>query len=96
MTLLVTDTCRPSFPTIEACKPIPLHMNVDCFSKGEGKLELPVHITPSETSATSELRVRVRPETCGRGFVPYKRCIAERENQSYAEKREEQRIRLSL
>ncbi|KAJ1377373.1 SANT/Myb domain [Sesbania bispinosa] len=50
---------------------------------------------PSETSAISELRVR--PKTCGKGFVPYKRCLAERENQcSPNEEREEQRIRLSL
>ncbi|XP_028800586.1 uncharacterized protein LOC114755864 isoform X2 [Neltuma alba] len=36
---------------------------------------------------------------CGKGFVPYKRCIAERENHASSvtkEEREEQRIRLSL
>jgi len=53
---------------------------------------------PSETSAIFELRVR--PKTCGKGFVPYKRCMAEREKNKYSsvcdEEREEQRIKLSL
>lgn len=180
---MVTDTCRPSSPTAEACKPIPamylkqlqsensdiaeglativhwgtishnrpfmpLHKeheekNVDCnlvefedkevqkegswtgsnsntssvhdgenneksddqakshvhcFTKRDGKLELLGHTTaPSETSAISKLRVRNK--TCGKGFVPYKRCMAERGNQNSlvtGEEREVQRIRLSL
>lgn len=48
------------------------------------------HITPSET---------VRHKTFGKGFVPYKRCMAERERQCSTvteERREHQRIRLSL
>ncbi|XP_061347665.1 protein REVEILLE 1 [Gastrolobium bilobum] len=69
-----------------------------CFKyRGGGQFYLLGHTTPSETSRISELRVRHK--TCGKGFVPYKRCIAERENQ-YSRvtdgEREEQRIRLSL
>ncbi|XP_061350335.1 protein REVEILLE 1-like [Gastrolobium bilobum] len=97
--LFVTDTCRPCSPTIEACKPIPLDVNVHCLSKRDGKFELVGHSTPSETSSISQLRVKVIPETRGKGFLPYKRCFAERENQSSyvtSDKREEQRIRLSL
>ncbi|KAI4307700.1 hypothetical protein L6164_030860 [Bauhinia variegata] len=47
-----------------------------------------------EAKTSSQQRAR----NCAKGFVPYKRCIAEREgeNQSCAEDREEQRIRLSL
>ncbi|KAL1348578.1 hypothetical protein HN51_024556 [Arachis hypogaea] len=46
-------------------------------------------------------RIRVRPRTFGKGFVPYKRCMAEREKNHYystmtCEKTEEQRIKLSL
>ncbi|KAJ1388180.1 SANT/Myb domain [Sesbania bispinosa] len=100
MTLFVNDTCRPSFPpTIEAYKPIPLTIGVHCLSKEDGKLQLVGQSTPSETPATSKLRVRVRPETCGKGFVPYKRCTPEKGNQSLsvtAHEREEQRIHLSL
>lgn len=183
-TLLVTDTCRPSSPTAEACKPIPavylkqlqsenldiaeglatifpwetishnrpfiplqkeheeknldsnivefedkevqkegsywngsdsntssVHdgenneksddqakSHVHCFNKGGGQLDLLGHTTaPSETSAISKLRVRHK--TSGKGFVPYKRCMAERDNQNSfvtGEEREVQRIRLSL
>lgn len=97
---MVTDTCSSSSPTIEACKPtIPLDIHVHCFNKEDEQLEHLSHSTPSETSAVSNLRVRVRPQTWGKGFVPYKRCIADRENHSSsvtADKREEQRIRLSL
>ncbi|KAL1365432.1 hypothetical protein HN51_013460 [Arachis hypogaea] len=96
MTLSVTNTCRPSPSSIEACKPIPVHINVHCFGKGEGKSELPSHIVPSETRATSKLRPRMRTETCGRGFVPYKRFMAEREKNHSSTDREEQGIRLSL
>ncbi|XP_047170953.1 protein REVEILLE 1-like [Vigna umbellata] len=52
---------------------------------------------PSETSGIFELRVRAK--TCGKGFVPYKRCMAERENKYSSvcdEEREEQRVKLSL
>ncbi|MED6110591.1 hypothetical protein PIB30_044512 [Stylosanthes scabra] len=53
----------------------------------------------SKEQATS--CIRVRPRTCGKGFVPYKRCMADREKNHYystvtCEKREEQRIKLSL
>ncbi|XP_014502591.1 protein REVEILLE 1 [Vigna radiata var. radiata] len=51
----------------------------------------------SETSGIFELRVRAK--TCGKGFVPYKRCMAERENKYSSvcdEEREEQRVKLSL
>ncbi|CAL0334799.1 unnamed protein product [Lupinus luteus] len=95
MTLMVSDTCRSYSPTTETCKPTIVH----CFSKEVANLELLGHTTPSETSALSKLRVRVRPETPTKGFVPYKRCIADRENQSSSlteDKREVQRIRLSL
>ncbi|CAJ1960745.1 unnamed protein product [Sphenostylis stenocarpa] len=94
MTFFVTDTCKPSSPTIEACKPIPLNIR-----KGDGTLELLGHITSSETSAISLLKVRMGPETCGKGFVPYKRCMEGRENQSSSvtnDNREEQCIHLSL
>ncbi|KAK7290261.1 hypothetical protein RIF29_04555 [Crotalaria pallida] len=100
MTLMVTDSCRSSSPIIEAFKPIiPFDIHEHCFSKEHERLELLGYSTPSETTATSKLRVRVRPETCSKGFVPFKRCMADRENQSSsvnADKREEQRIRLSL
>ncbi|KAE9598837.1 hypothetical protein Lal_00022411 [Lupinus albus] len=95
MTLMVSETCRSSSPTTKTCKPTIVH----CFSKEDENLELLAHSTPSETSAISKLRVRVRPETSAQGFVPYKRCIADRENQSSSltkDKREVQRIRLSL
>ncbi|XP_020220064.1 protein REVEILLE 2 [Cajanus cajan] len=94
MTLTVTDTCKPSSLTIEACKPIPPNIN-----KGDGKLELVGHSTPCETSAISQLKVRVKPERCGKGFVPYKRCMAGRENRSSSvtdDDREEQCMDLSL
>ncbi|KAL5164265.1 Protein REVEILLE 1 [Glycine soja] len=94
MTLFVTDTCKPS-PTIEACKPIPLNIRVRCLSSSmgdDGKLELLGHSTASETSAVSKLKVRVGPEACGKGFVPYKRCISV----VTADNREEQCIHLSL
>ncbi|WJX31079.1 hypothetical protein P8452_19550 [Trifolium repens] len=64
MTLLVTDTCRTSSPTM-ACKPTPINIV-------EGKLELLGHSSLCEKSAISKLRVTVRHETCGKGFVPYK------------------------
>ncbi|XP_027330576.1 protein REVEILLE 1 [Abrus precatorius] len=70
---------------------------VHCFSKGEEKLDPLGHTRPSETSSIFEQRVRTK--TCGKGFVPYKRCMAEREMQfppTNYEEREEQRIRLSL
>ncbi|XP_047160499.1 protein REVEILLE 2-like [Vigna umbellata] len=95
ITLFVTDTCKPSSPRTEACKPIPLNI-----CKGDGRLELIGHITPSETSAISLLKMREGPETCdGKGFVPYRRCMAGRENQSSSvtnDNREEQCIHLSL
>ncbi|CAJ2640637.1 unnamed protein product [Trifolium pratense] len=75
MTLFVTDTHRTSSPTIEACKPIPI--NID-FSKVEGKLELLGNNSLCEKSAISKLRVTVRHETCGKGFVPYKRCMSKK------------------
>ncbi|KAK7385657.1 hypothetical protein VNO78_31425 [Psophocarpus tetragonolobus] len=71
--------------------------HVHCFSKGDGHLNFRGHTTLKETSAISELRVK--PKTCGKGFVPYKRCMAERENQYTSvcdEEREEKRIKLSL
>lgn len=56
--------------------------HVQCYLVG--------HTTPSET-------VWPKAKTCGgKGFVPYKRCIAERENQCLDEEREEKRVRLSL
>ncbi|KAK7276183.1 hypothetical protein RIF29_17318 [Crotalaria pallida] len=71
---------------------------VHCFNMGGGQLDILGHTTqPSETSAISKLRVR--PKTCGKGFVPYKRCMADRENKNLfvtGEDREVQRIRLSL
>ncbi|XP_058749080.1 protein REVEILLE 2-like [Vicia villosa] len=76
MTLFVTDT---SSPTIEACKPIPLVKHV---SKGEQKSDRLGNASLCETSAISQLRVRMRRETCGKGFVPYKRCMSKKENQS--------------
>ncbi|XP_027335832.1 protein REVEILLE 1-like [Abrus precatorius] len=96
MTLFVTEE---SFPTIEACKPIPLDAHAPCLSKGYGKLELVGHNTPSETSEISQLKVRVRAERCGKGFVPYKRCMEGGENRSSSvtvHNREEQCIHLSL
>ncbi|KAG4966519.1 hypothetical protein AAZX31_14G195500 [Glycine max] len=168
-TLLVTDTCKPSSPTTEPCKPTPaaamylMQLQNVCSDVTEGHASIvpwwtlphntpfmPLHKEPkgkhlysnlgefehkevqkegswtgsntssiddgdnteksddqakshvhgfskSETLTISELRVR--PKTCGKGFVPYKRCMAERENQCssvYYEEREEQRIKLSL
>ncbi|GJT99135.1 homeodomain-like protein [Tanacetum coccineum] len=37
-----------------------------------------------------------KKEKCLKGFVPYKRCIAQRETNSSGEEREEQRVRLCL
>lgn len=54
------------------------------------------HVNYLFGNTTSET---VRFKTFGKGFVPYKRCIAERENQCSSvtyEEREGQRIRLSL
>ncbi|KAK7302047.1 hypothetical protein RJT34_12926 [Clitoria ternatea] len=99
MTLFVADTCRPYSPTIEACKLIPTGILMHCHSKGDGNLELVGHNTQSETSGKSQLKVRERTETYGKGFVPYKRYMAGRENQSSsmaANNREEQCIHLSL
>lgn len=79
MTLFVTDTCKPSSPTIEACQPIPLDKHV---SKGEQKTDCLGNSLLCETSAISQLRVRVRRKICGKGFVPYKRCMSKKENQS--------------
>ncbi|CAL5202784.1 unnamed protein product [Lathyrus oleraceus] len=79
-TLFVKDTRRPSSPTIEACEPIiPLDKHV---SKGEQESDCLGNSSLCETSAISQLRVRVRRETCGKGFVPYKRCMSKKENQS--------------
>ncbi|KAL5076941.1 hypothetical protein RYX36_015925 [Vicia faba] len=64
---------------IEACKPIPLDKHV---SKGEQKSDRFANSSLCETSAVSQLRVRVRRETCGKGFVPYKRCMSKKEIQS--------------
>jgi hypothetical protein len=50
--------------------------------KGGGKLELLGKSTLCKTSAISQLRVRVKHETCGKGSVPYKRCMSKKENQS--------------
>ncbi|KAK7321463.1 hypothetical protein VNO77_32129 [Canavalia gladiata] len=71
--------------------------HVHCFSKGDEQLDPVGQTIPSETSPISELRMRTK--TFGKGFVPYKRCMAEREKQYSVvnnEEREEQRIRLSL
>lgn len=99
-TLFVTDeACKPSSPTIEACKPIPLDVRAHCLSEGHTKLELVGNSAPNETSTISQLRVRVRTASCGKGFVPYKRCMPQTENQSSsvtADDREEQCIQLSL
>lgn len=49
----------------------------------------------SEESAFSELRTS--PQKCVRGFVPYKRCVADRDSQSSTttgQEREEKQIRL--
>lgn len=69
----------------------------DDQAKTDGQLDFLGHTTANETSSIFELRVR--PKTCGKGFVPYKRCMAERENKYSSvcdEEREEQRIKLSL
>ncbi|PIA63928.1 hypothetical protein AQUCO_00201329v1 [Aquilegia coerulea] len=51
-------------------------------------------LKPSKRSAFSPLRAN--PNKCIKGFVPYKRCLAEREDQSIivCEERDGQRIRL--
>jgi hypothetical protein len=54
-----------------ACKPTPINIV-------EGKLELLGHSSLCEKSAISKLRVTVRHETCGKGFVPYKRCMSKK------------------
>nr|DAD32464.1 TPA_asm: hypothetical protein HUJ06_011315 [Nelumbo nucifera] len=54
-------------------------------------------LKPSETSAFSVLKPI--PNKCTKGFVPYKRCLTERDAQSsgiIGEERETQRIRLCL
>lgn len=52
---------------------------------------------PSSTSASPELMARQQRQ--GRGFMPYKRCMAERETQplgAIGQEREVRRVRLSL
>lgn len=73
--------------------------NTSSTSVNNGKNEEKPYIrAKNDTSAMFDLRGRIK--NCGKGFVPYKRCIAERDNQSSPsvtkEEREEQRIRLSL
>ncbi|KAF7816299.1 protein REVEILLE 1 [Senna tora] len=69
--------------------------NITSSIKDDEKLDVKAKTTlpPSETSAICERKERLK------GFVPYKRCIAERENQCSPvtmEERNGQRIRLSL
>ncbi|KAG5052895.1 hypothetical protein JHK87_005093 [Glycine soja] len=168
-TLLITDTCKPSSPTMEPWKPTPaaamylMQLQNGCSDITEGPASIvpwwslphntpfmPLHKEPkgnhiysnlgefvhkevqkegswtgsntssindgdnieksddqakshvhcfskSEISSISELRVR--PKTCGKGFVPCKRRMAERESKYSSicyEEREEQGIKLSL
>ncbi|KAK7300633.1 hypothetical protein RJT34_11481 [Clitoria ternatea] len=156
-TLLVTDTCKSTSMTTEACKPIPavamFLMESGCLDSEEGlativpRWTLPYsepfkpqqHKEPegkhlysnlrefeqkqvqkgwswpgSNTSSTNDgdsneksddqtnthvhffniSELKARPKICGKGFMPYKRCMPERER--HDEEREEQRIKLSL
>ncbi|OIW16122.1 hypothetical protein TanjilG_18837 [Lupinus angustifolius] len=72
--------------------------HVHCFNKVDELLNLLGRTNAqSEISAISKLRVR--PNTSRKGFVPYKRCMAERENHNLlvtGEEMEMQQIRLSL
>ncbi|KAK9285475.1 hypothetical protein L1049_024669 [Liquidambar formosana] len=67
------------------------------FDMDEKEPHLVSQVKPSEKSGFSEQRAN--SERCMKGFVPYKRCLAERDTQSSTvtgEEREEQRIRLCL
>lgn len=56
-----------------------------------------IRVKNDTSSSSAMFDLKGRPKVYGKGFVPYKRCIAERENESSSkEEREEQRIRLSL
>ncbi|XP_042502521.1 protein REVEILLE 1-like [Macadamia integrifolia] len=69
---------------------------VDSLSR-ERELGMFFRLKPSETSAFSE--PKASPSKCTKGFVPYKRCIAERDTHSaisIGEEREGQKIRLCL
>lgn len=66
------------------------------LKKENQEADLVFQLRPSEKSAFSELR---SPGKCVKGFVPYKRCVAERDTQSSTirgEEREEKQIRLCL
>lgn len=67
-----------------------------CMEKEENELKTPSLFKPSQGSAFSELRTK--GDKSVKGFVPYKRCLAERDIQSTitGEEREEQRVRLCL
>ncbi|XP_043695923.1 protein REVEILLE 1-like [Telopea speciosissima] len=69
---------------------------LDC-DKEEKEPGLFFRLRPSETSAFSQ--PKASPSKCTKGFVPYKRCIAERDPCSavtIGEEREGQKIRLCL
>lgn len=68
-----------------------------CSEKVEKEIDRALEFKLSERSAFSERRTN--RDKCGKGFMPYKRCLAERDSQSSAvigKEREEQRIRLCL
>lgn len=57
----------------------------------------PFLVIGSERSAfKKQYNYREKKDNCIKGFVPYKRCLAQRETQSSGEEREEQRVRLCL
>ncbi|OVA19675.1 SANT/Myb domain [Macleaya cordata] len=70
----------------------------ETYSEEEEKeVDLFLRLKPSETSET--LKQKTSSEKCMKGFVPYKRCLAESDIQSsgiVGEEREGQRIRLCL
>ena len=64
------------------------------LKKENQEAQLVFQLRRSEESAFSELRTS--PEKCVKGFVPYKRCVAERDSLSSTtgQEREEKQIRL--
>lgn len=66
------------------------------LEKEDKEQKMPFLFKQSEGSAFSDLRAK--EGKCRKGFVPYKRCLAERDTHSSitGEEREEQRVRLCL
>lgn len=101
-----------SYPMVQPCNPVipTKESNLDMQNEGSltgsntsdtesggGKEEVkrPFLVIGSERSAFTRQH-KEKKDKCIKGFVPYKRCLAQRDTQSSGEEREEQRVRLCL